>query len=151
MVLQAPGQGHFGPLLCRGLAGVRQLGGRFIAKAVHVHIWSSRLYTALEARDVDVLVQGLYELFRLRRSPLGIRRKRRRSKRLQDLRDCHEHLMHTDCLPVHAAHQAPAARASRARRGFEEDEGQLPPQRLPLVAPALPASQGFVLCDVQDR
>ena len=148
VVLQAPGEDHFGPLLHGCLVSVCQFGMRLLSKVVHMHfiIRAFRLDGACEARDVDVFVQGLQEQLSLSCWPRGIRRNPRCSKGEQDLRDGHEHLLHADRVPLHAAHQAFAA-----RHAFEKHPGQLPPLGFPSVVPVFLASQGFVLSDVQGQ
>ena len=145
VALQAPGDDHLGPLVCRYFESQCDLCIHLVAEPVDMGLRSSRLNSAREAQDLQVLVALFQEQLSLRWRPFGISRKCTRRQGLQDLRNSQEDLMQATAPPVNSADQA-----RRPRHGLEEDKRHLPTLSLPFVDPILSSSQGLILSDIED-
>ena len=108
-----------------------------------MYFGSSRLDGALVPRDLEALVLALEKDLRLCCGPSRVCRYCVRRQGLQDLRDAHEDLSQSRRLPVDPPDQV-------TTHDLEEHQGHLAALRLPVVDTILLASQGLVLCDVQD-
>lgn len=144
MSLQAPGENHFGAMLCRSFQSKHGLRLSLFTQTEDMRLRSCRFHGARKSRNLQVLILGLQEDFSLACRSLWICRNIHSPHGLQDLRNAQEALLHGHSLPVHSPDQVP-------RHAFEKYQSYLAPQGLSFVDPVLPSCQGLVLGHVQDH
>ena len=143
VALQEPGQHHLGALFCRYLKSQRCFCVYLIRELEHMRLACSRLNGALVSHDLEALVLALQKDLRLCRGPTRVFRHCLRREGLQDLCDAHQDLPHARRLPVDPPDQV-------SMQGREEHHCHFAALCLTVIDPIFLASQGLVLCDVQD-
>jgi hypothetical protein len=142
--LQAPGEHHFGAMLCRSFQSKFGLRMFLVPQTENVRLSSSRLLGARKATNLQVLIMALQEDFGLACCPLRICRNVHSSHSMQDLRNAQQVLLHGQSLSVHSPYQVPG-------HSLKEHHSHLAPEGLALVDPVFSPCQGLVLGYVQDH
>ena len=143
MALQAPGQEHLGATVCREFSAQGELAVHLVVHMEHMDLRGSRLHCAGVSQDVQALIIAFQQELRLGSSPVRVCRDSNASYNLKEFSYAQELLFHAGGLSVHPLHEPPL-------QVLEEDHCHLSTHGFSLVGPLLLASQGLVLCNVEN-